>query len=689
MSRDPLSRRRHLRRRAGGGLGEASARDLPGRGGARVRWMALAFSLGFLGLGARLVQLQVVQHSQFAVQSASNYQRDEIVRALRGEIRTRDGVLVATSRLAVDLVYVGRKNPTDPEQAIPAWEKIRYLAGVKPENLVNGQPREPDFSKEAEVVLARNVPQEKLGALYEYTVLVPSLELRERVERVYPKGKFAAHLLGYVQEANAREVEEEGYARGDLVGKLGLEASLQETLTGRNGIRRREVTANGRPQTERIVDPGQKGKDVVLTIDSVLQKAAEDALRLALKDINEGRSHNGKPHEELPRGAIIALDPRTNEVLAMASMPVYDPNWFSQVPSPDQKAKNWAVDPNREGAKLDAVTANRVVQPYPPGSVFKIATTLMSVEKWGNFSLPCNPVYWFGRSSFKNWSGRSLGVVDGRKAIAYSCNPWYYHSAAKVSPGAYSRQLKTRLTELGYFQKTGIELIGEKEGSVRSIDDYTTREDPWFPGMGLSMSIGQGSVQVTPAQVAWVQSTIINEGRQRPLTVLRKVGGVLQPPKPVKDVTHNGNTDVFRLVKEGMYWTTTLPTGTSSTKLGPQFFPVATSGKTGTAENGQSYRNGYAYTHSWYEGYGPVGTQGPPNFAVVAFFQYGGEGYGPALNAVKRMFAARWCVKLDPEKNFMLNALPLSGQQPCLGELDNMHRVYNARAARVNTPPKP
>ncbi|ACO45981.1 penicillin-binding transpeptidase domain-containing protein [Deinococcus deserti] len=676
-------RRQTLRRRAGGGTGQERAASAPN---GRVRIMALAFTLGLVGMGARLYQLQVTQHSQFAVQSTSNYQRDEVLRAMRGEIRTRDGLLLATNRLAVDLVYTGRRDPSDPEQAIPSWDKIRYLAGIKEDVLVDGQPREPDPRKEPDVILARNVPEERLAALYEYVVLVPSLELRQRVERIYPEGKLAGHLLGYVSEANAREVEEGNYTVGDLVGRSGLEYSLQTTLQGKNGLRRREVTANGRPQTERVLDQGVKGQDVTLTLDSLLQRTAETALREGLTDINAGRAKWGKPAEKLSRGAVIAFDPRTNEVLAMASSPAYDPNWFSRVPSPDHKAKNWAVDPNRPDAALDAVTSNRVVQAYNPGSVFKIATTLMYIEKWGNFSIHCAPSYYFGRARFNNWARFSLGMVDGRLAISYSCNPWYYHSAALATPGVYSRQLKSRLTELGYNRTTGLELVGEKTGRLSNIDDYTTPEAPWFPGFGLIMSIGQGDVLVTPAQVAWVMSTIINNGQQRPMTVLKAVGGKEQPRKPVTSVVRNGNTDVFKLVQEGMAGTTAgTRYGTAIHEVGPLNFPVRTGGKTGTAENGRSYRDGYAYTHAWYEGYGPIGKDGKPTFAVVAFFQNGGEGSGPALRAVKRMFAARWCVKLDER----LSALPLSEQQPCLGELEDMRRVYAIREARGASTPKP
>ena len=656
-----------------------------GNGAGRVGWVALVFSLGLVGLGARLFHLQVTQHSQYAVQSASNFQRDEVIRALRGEIRTRDGVLLATNRLAVDLVYTGRK-AAERGETIPAWDKIVYLAGIKPDALKDGQPREPDFRRETEAVLARNVPQEKLAALYEYTVLIPSLELRERVERIYPEGKMAAHLLGYVQEANDRQVREEGYTVGDMVGRSGLEYSLQKTLEGKNGVLRREVTATGRPLTERVIDPGQRGQDVVLTIDARLQRAAEDALRRGLADVNEGRKKYGKPPEPFTRGAVIAIDPRSGQVLAMASSPAYDPNWFSRVPSPDPAAKNWAIDPNRKDAALDAVTSNRVVQAYNPGSVFKIATTLMYVERWGNFSLSCAPSYYFGRARFNNWSHTNLGVVDGRKAIAFSCNPWYYDSAVRATPGVYSRQLKSRLTELGFGRPTGLEIVGEKTGTLTDIDDYNTPQNPWYPGSGLNMSIGQGDVLVTPAQLIKVLSTIINEGQERPLTVVQAAGGKAPARPAPTSVVRAGNTDVFRFVKEGMDWTVSIPGGTASTKLGSHLFPVATAGKTGTAENGISARpdRGYAYTHAWYEGYGPLKD---PTFAVVAFFQNGGEGYGPGINAVKRMFAARWCVNLDDSAR--LSALPLEAQQPCLGELDHMRDVYRIRAERAAAAQQP
>jgi len=389
--------------------------------------MSVALSV----FGARLFDLQVTRHAQFAVQSDNNYQKDQVIRALRGEIRTQDGLLLATNRLAVDLIYTGGD--------VNSWDKIRYLAGVQPDAMVGDQPRPPDPEKEKEVVLARNIRAENLPALYEFTAVQPNLELRERVERIYPQGKLAAHLLGYTREADQSEVDE-GYTLGDLVGASGLEASLQKTLEGRNGILRSEVTAAGRPQSDKVVDPGRKGQDITLTIDSTIQRAAEQALQSALPDINKGRAKYGNPPESIVRGAVIALDPRTGKVLAMASSPTFDPNWFSRTPSPDRKAKAAALLSSSE----DAVMQNRVVQSWDAGSVFKPTSTLAYIEKWGDKTFTCLPYIRFGGPRY-NWHRTgSMGPMDGALAIANSCNTWYYQTAIDAGPVTYANMLAKR-----------------------------------------------------------------------------------------------------------------------------------------------------------------------------------------------------------------------------------------------------
>ena len=194
------------------------------------------------------------------------------------------------------------------------------------------------------------------------------------------------------------------------------------------------------------------------------------------------------------------------------------------------------------------------------------------------------------------------------------------------------------------------------------------------------MSIRQGDVQVTPAQLALVLNTIINSGGKRDLTVLKSERGKVVARKPVQDVS-GGSNSTFELVKEGMGLVTNDTTRYATAKhiLGPKFFLVRTGGKTGTAENALSRKYSYSYTNAFFEGYGPIGD---PTFEVVAFFQNGGEGSGPALNAAAKMFAARWCLKLDERHH----ALP--DQKPCLGELSDMHAAYRTQAVQIDPQPK-
>ena len=642
-------------RRAASGAAPTARRRAPRRPHA----IALAFSLFLAAYGLKLYDLQILRHNEFATQSDTNFQRDEIVRALRGEIRTRDGMVLATNRMAVDLFYKGG--------AVAAWPQIRYLSGFAAQT-------PPEVPPGGEVALARNVAPDKIAALREYTVLQPNLELRERLERVYPQGTFAAHLLGYVGEANPKEVERGGYALEDLAGRSGVEASLEGALRGRNGVRRVEVTADGRPRAARIVDPGQKGQAVTLTIDSTLQRAAERALQSALGDINKGRAKYGQPPETVVKGAIIALDPRTGEVLALASSPVYDPNWFAQSPRPPQLVA--ALKGEGGNALL-----NRAIQNFDSGSVFKPTSTNAILENYGDPTYNCSVSFVFSGRVWHNWAHRNLGDVDGRGAIAKSCNTWYYQVAAGVPDRTvYAQKLADRAEQLGFGGPSGLELPGEKMGNVPSPKKLALRGQPWWPGFSLNYGIGQGDLLVTPAQIASALSTLENEGARRPLTLVSRVGGQLQEPGPVTQVP--GDPKNYQLVKEGLAWTVSTHDGTASTVLGRGRFPVLTAGKTGTAENAVSHsKDSNAYTNAWYEGYGPLPN---PNFLVVSFFENGGEGYDVGLPAATKMFAARWCLKLDDRLR------PLPDQVPCTGELGpevraQMKKVFYSKATETAT----
>ena len=599
-----------------------------GRGGVRlgrIYWVVLTFSLFFVAYGFRLYDLQIRRYSSFKAASQENYVKDETVRALRGNIYSRDGVLLAKNRLAVDLIY---KLVEGKAQPIVGWERIRYLAQI-----LDPQPPVINRKKESEIALARNLPEDSIAALEEMIVLQSGLELRRRIQREYPQGALAGNLIGYTAEANKAQVDAQIYELGDTVGVSGLESSLERYLRGQNGVAQLEVDAKGRRISERIVREGRAGQDVYLTVDSKLQRAAEQALLEGLVDVNAGRVRYGLPLERQAKGAIVALDPRNGEVLALATAPALNPNWFSQSPRPPELVRALTGE---SGALL-----NRAVSGYTPGSVYKPTSTNAFLETYGNHYFKCPTGLRYGGRFWRNWAKRDYGTLDGRGAIAHSCNTWYYQSSifgAGTLP--YAEKLAARARELGFGTQTGLEL-SENLGLIPSPSDYQKRGLEWFNGFSLNVSIGQGDVLTTPAQMASVLSTLLKDGKKQPLTLLRKVGTQLSKPKPWVQLP--GQRQNWRLVREGMEWA--VSKGTSMHRLGPEFFPVRTAGKTGTAQAPMPVLGRRAGTeHSWYEGYGPVES---PNLVVVAFFENGGEGSGVALPAVRKVMAARWGIKLD------------------------------------------
>jgi penicillin-binding protein 2 len=589
----------------------------------RARSIALVFLLMLGGYGVRLYDLQIRRFESFKQASLDNFRRENVIRALRGNIYTRDGVLLAKNELAVDLVYSGGE--------VLGWERIRYLAGIS-------DPILPTLNTalETERTLASNLPPDRIAALEELTLFQPSLELRRRLQRIYPQNSLAGNLLGYTSEANRAEVDKGNYALGDLVGRSGIESSLDDLLQGKNGRSLLEVNASGRLSSETVTDPGRSGQDLYLTIDSTLQKAAEKALADGIVEYNDQRKRNGLPTIAVPKGAIIALDPRNGEVLAMASSPPLNPNWFSTSPRPKELV---AALTGESGA-----LSNRAVSSYTPGSVFKPTSTNAFLERWGNRSYNCAPGITFGGRYWRNWNRRGMGVMDGRGAIANSCNTWFYQAAIGAGLEPYGDALAQRATEFGFGQPTGLEL-SEDTGLVPSHAEWDKRGWNWFKGFTLNYAIGQGALLTSPAQIARALTTIINEGNNRPLTLVRKVGSQLQTPKPTVQVS--GKSSNWNLVKEGMQMT--VQKGTSSQMLGPKHFPIVTGGKTGTAQaplKGYGVRAGTE--HSWYEGYGPVAN---PDVVVVAFFEHAGEGSAVALPAVRRVMAAHWNLELDSRGN--------------------------------------
>lgn len=573
-------------------------------------WILLGvFYLLLVLFAARLWQLQVVQYEQYATRSQGNYLRTETTLAPRGRILDRNGRVIATNRLAVDLLYLGGE--------VLFKERILALTGLK----------ELPEAKNGPVELMINVPESLIPTLAELSAGEPNLKLLERIERIYPN-PIAGPVIGYTALPNQEQLKE-GYEPEELVGASGLEAALEQQLRGIKGLVLAEVNARGqRVRFEEIREP-QAGTDVYLTLDLDLQKAAEQALQEAAADINRIRQRYGLPLVRQAKGAIVALDPRNGEVLAMATAPAFDPNLFGRRPRPNDKIRELFSDKDRP-------TLNRAVNAYPPGSTYKLVSSSMALESGyvtPNTAFRCSPYIVFGGIR-RNWARVDMGMMTVKEAIAQSCNTWYYQ-VAMLDPIGMVNKLYKRALELGVGRPTGLE-IGEQSGIVPSLQWKKTNlpHDPrWWPGETLSIMIGQGYNKATPVQIARMLATIAQNGQQPELHLVWRIGNQ-ELQRPITAVSGR----FWKELQEGMRKTVTW--GTARHVLGN--FPVATAGKTGTAQN-ETLTPGLE--HAWYMGYGPVDPTDPrPPLVVVAFFENGGEGSDVALPAARKVMAAYWKV---------------------------------------------
>ncbi len=587
-----------------------------------LRAIAVVISLVLALYLVRLYTLQIVQHTQYATMSKDNYLGQGTLRALRGMVYARDGkTVLIENRLAEDLVYKGGD--------VRFLDRIARLAGFK-------DPL-PKLNRGEEVIVAKNIPADRVLPLSEWIAGQEAFELRTRMERSYPAG-VDGNLLGYTGLAgDSPEEREAGYEVDDAKGFKGLEAGLENILRGKNGSKLIEVDSHGHSISERVQQPSERGKNVTLTIDIKLQRAAQNAIQKGLDDINRLNTKNGVPTVTKPRGAIVAINPRTGEVLALATGPTVDPNWFTQRPRPPQM-----VEALKDTKYLPLW--NRAVRIFEPGSTFKLVTASTLLENgFGNRSFQCFSGWPWGGRTWRNWNrNRNMGVMDARAAIANSCNTWYFQSVVAFGPQAFAEALSKRAKEFGFGEPTGVEFVGEQSDPVPSPSSYKAEGKDWPAYKSLNFAIGQ-ELRTTPLQLARMLATIVNDGIRPQLTLVKAIEGQAQPPKPT--VKLSGTQ--WGTLKEGMRWTTTSGSGQNGTAywtLGPKFFPIPTAGKTGTAQTPQ----GPHHDHAWYMGYGPVSN---PDILVVAFFENGIEGSGVALPAVRRVMAAHWNVPTDDKGN--------------------------------------
>ena len=564
---------------------------------ARLRWIQWLLVTLFLGLFLKLWHLTVVDFTHHSVAAERNRTRTIPIRAPRGVIYDRQGRVLASSVSSFNLVCYRSEAP-DMKATV---DFLVQGLGLDRQSLEQRLAVTDGYSPYQPLVVKKSLTMAEVAYLLSRKVEHPELDVLAEPKRSYPYGELAAHVLGYVGEASRVQLETAEFSEfraGDIVGKYAVERVYNRHLAGRNGSRKILVDSLGRTIDEMGRDPPEEGAALELTLDLDLQTAAEEQLG--------GR-----------RGAVVAFDPRSGEILAMVSQPAFDPNRFASRIS----RKEWEHLVGDEHHPLQ----NRALQStFAPGSVFKLVVALAGLE-WGdidpNRSYSCaGGVNLYGHH-FRCWKKGGHGSVSLREAIRSSCNVYFYQLGKSLGIDLISGFGHS----IGLDRPTGIDLVGEVAGLVPSKEwKRRTFRQQWYRGETVSVAIGQGPVHLTPLQLARMVG-ILATGSAAPLHVARN-----QVPKgrlPGNTPAIHLSSDNLDLVREAMWEVVNrFGTGRAAQVNG---FDVC--GKTGTAQTigreglskldeGQASR---FTANAWFVGFAP---QKLPEIAVVVLVEAGGSG---------------------------------------------------------------
>lgn len=562
---------------------------------ARFRGLGILIAALFGLLVLRLAWLQLVRGPSYWSLSEENRVRPEILRAERGRILDRNGVVLADNAPSHRLIFDPRDRAfrRNREELRRVTTVLAEILEEDPEELGRRIDRIRRLQY-APISLARNLSFRQLSQLEERAERLPGVEVIPEAVRRYPLGVLAGHALGHLGEISEEELDDwadRGYQMGDLVGRMGLERTYEAVLHGTDGTDFVEVDALGRrthifPELPRR--SAVPGHDLVTTLDAELQRVAERALDgiplperpfpRVLPPVGERPDSLGTP----PAAAVVALDPRTGEVLALASRPAFDPNLFVR----GFRREEWQA--------LNAPThplLNRAVSAaYPPGSVFKVFTSLAGLEEgvitpMRTFS-GCGGGYFYGNRTFRCWRAGGHGVLSLHDALARSCDVYYYQVGIALGVERIGRYGE----RTGIARKTGIDLPEERAGLVPTLEWYHARygKGGFGAGAALNLAIGQGEVLLTPLEVARFVGAIADGGVWRRPHLIRRVVSV--QGSLLRDATAEDWTDGvlpaspenLRLLVEAME-SVVMDNGGTGGRARVGSFRVA--GKTGTAQN--------------------------------------------------------------------------------------------------------
>ena len=577
---------------------------------------------------ARLIYLQIISHEHFATLSEKNRVNIVPVAPTRGLIYDRNGVLLAQNVPSFSLEII----PEQTDDLEATLKGLGKLIPISDDDLDNFRTRLEQHHPFESIPLRFRLSDEEVARFAVNRYRFPGVEIQARLSRDYPFGKTASHLLGYVGRINVDELETldpSNYAGTTHVGKVGVEKSYEDLLHGTVGYEHDETNARGRVLRVLQRIPPVPGENLYLTIDMNLQQAAEDALQ-------------GK------RGALVAINPKTGEVLAMASVPGVDPNLFvNGISSADYKALQ--DDP-------DQPLFNRFLSgQYPPGSTIKPLLALAGLELKAitpTSTLYCPGYYSLPGDShrYRDWKKEGHGTMNVSSAIVHSCDVYFYQLARTLGID----RMYTYLSYFGFGKKTGIDLPGEQAGLLPSREwKRASRQQAWFPGETLITGIGQGYTLVTPLQLAEAAAILANRGTLiRPHVLYarqRGSGPRVEEPGEARGHVPVADPSNWDTVTAAMVDVVNTPQGTAY-GIGRNA-PYRIAGKTGTAQvfgvkQGEKYRPEELaerlLDHALFMAFAPAED---PEIAVAVIVENGGHGgsaAAPVARAVMdRYFAAK------------------------------------------------
>ena len=583
----------------------------------RLTGAILCVTAAFVVLFLRLFYLQVIDGEELRRLSENNCIRLQNIDPPRGLIFDRNGKLLVDNRASFDLSII-LKDAKPIEDTI---NKLSRYTKTSSEEIQSKIARSKGISNYKPVLLKQDIGRNVLAAIEVHKYDLPGVCIDVKPRRHYINKQSAAHLIGYLSEINSGELKSGKYPdceQGDFIGKFGAEKAYEQYLRGKRGGRQVEVNANG--QVVRILNAvdTRPGFDTYVTIDQLLQKQAEKLL--------EGLA-----------GAVVAMEPGTGRLLAMASSPSFDQNDFVSGMSHEQ----WGALISNPLKPM----SNKAVQgEYPPASTFKIVTAIAGLEEGvidADTTIFCPGFYKFGNRVYQCWKKGGHGSVNVISALAESCDCFFYQVGQKLGIDRLAWYAKA----FGLGSPTGINLDHEAPGLVPTAA-WKKRQTgiPWQAGETLSVAIGQGYNLVTPLQMAGLISAIGNGGdRYRPL-ILKKIvtstGKVVLKGKTQVIGRLPASPKTLELVRKGLW---EVVNGNQGTARGVRVAGIDISGKTGTAQifsrkTDEVEREEdiavHLKSHAWFVAYAP---SEDPVIAVAVVVEHGEHGSSAAGPIAKEL----------------------------------------------------